>query len=129
MQAKSSFTVDRFDQESPYFAEEGRAYARAAVDKTFTGPLAATGVVQMLSVRADEGPAGYVALERISGTLDGREGSFALLHIGTMDRDTKWAKWPIVPGSGTGELATIRGEGRIEIDGDGQHHLILDYEL
>jgi hypothetical protein len=54
---------------------------------------------------------------------------FSLLHIGTMAGEEHWARWPVVPGSGTGDLRTIRGEGRIDIDAEGHHSLTLDYEL
>ena len=83
----------------------------------------------MLSVRGEGDGAGYVALETVRGTLDGRTGTFAILHAGTMTEDGMWAKWPISPGSGTGELEGIRGEVRIEIAPDGAHTLYLDYEL
>ena len=63
------------------------------------------------------------------GTLHGRTGTFAILHAGTMTEDSIWARWPISPGSGTGELEGIRGEARIEIAPDGAHTLHLDYEL
>lgn len=129
MQAKSTFTLDAFQQADPYSQEEGVNFARAQISKTFVGDFEGTGAVEMLSARGTEGGAGYVALERIEGTLKGKRGSFALLHIGTMSTDSRWAKWPIVPGSGTGELAGISGEGEIDIDAEGRHHFTLSYEL
>ena len=80
-------------------------------------------------MRAENGGAGYVAVERISGSVHGRSGSFAVLHMGTMAGESQWARWPVVPGSGTGDLARIAGEGRIEIAPDGTHQLHLDYQL
>jgi Protein of unknown function (DUF3224) len=77
----------------------------------------------------DGAPARLVALEHITGTVNGRSGGFSLLHIGTAAGSEQWAKWPVVPGSGTGDLRTIRGEGRIDIDAEGNHTLTLDYEL
>lgn len=129
MQAKSTFNLDKFESSDPYLQDEGVNYARAAIEKTFSGELEGTSFVQMLSARTPSGGAGYVALERIEGTLGGKRGSFALLHVGTMSAEDKWAKWPIVPGSGTGELAGISGEGHIDIDADGRHHFTLDYDL
>ena len=61
--------------------------------------------------------------------VGGRSGAFSLLHIGTMEGTETWAKWLVVPGSGTGELRTIRGEGKIDIDAEGHHTFTLDYEL
>ncbi len=83
----------------------------------------------MLTARNDPLGAGYVALERIDGTLKGRRGTFALLHLGTMIGDTSSGSWPVSPGSGTGELEGISGVARIEIDEAGGHTLFLDYEL
>jgi hypothetical protein len=80
-------------------------------------------------VRAENGSAGYVAIERISGSVHGRSGSFAVLHAGTMAGETQWVRWPVVPGSGTGDLARITGEARIEIAPDGTHQIHLDYEI
>lgn len=91
--------------------------------------MVGTGSVEMLAAGGPSGGAGYVALERITVTIGGRAGSFALLHVGTKDAAGSWAKWPIVPGSGTGELAGIRGQGRIDIAEDGGHTFVLDYEL
>jgi uncharacterized protein DUF3224 len=127
--AVAPFTLDTFDQEEPYHEDAGVAFARARIAKTFTGDIEATSAVEMLSVRGADGGAGYVALERVSGSVQGRSGSFALLHIGTMTGEGHWAKWPVVPGSGSGALAGITGEGRIEIAPDGAHTFFLDYEL
>ncbi|HUO48649.1 MAG TPA: DUF3224 domain-containing protein [Acidimicrobiales bacterium] len=128
-QAVAPFTLDAFEQDPPYCEDGPAAYARARIAKTFTGDIEGASTVEMLSVRVDGQGAGYVALERVVGSVEGRQGSFALLHVGTMEGDAVWARWPVVPGSGTGELAGISGEGRIEIGPDGAHAFHLDYEL
>jgi len=127
--AVSAFTLDVFDNDEPYAVADDVAYARARIEKTFHGDLEATSTVEMLSVRGDAGGAGYVALETVHGTLEDKTGTFAILHAGTMTADGHWARWPISPGSGTGELVGISGEARIEIAPDGAHTLFLDYEL
>jgi len=126
MPLTSTFTLDSFDQEQPHSDEDGVAFSRARIEKTFSGDIVGTSNVEMLASRAPSGGAGYVALERIRATFDGKTGTFALLHIGTMTSDTQWAKWPIVPGSGTGELAGINGEATIERDEDGTHRFTLE---
>ena len=74
--------------------------------------------------------AGYVALERISGIVDGHDGSFVLLHISTVvGNEPPLSRYLISPGSGTGGLAGMSGVGLITIDDDGSHTLHLDYEL
>ena len=98
-------------------------------DKTFEGPLVATSVVHMLAVgTAVEGSAGYVALERLEATLDGRAGRFSMMHFGVMDRGTPSLKLEVVPDSADGGLAGLRGSMRIDIT-DGAHFYRFDYEL
>src|SRR6476659_7820213 len=84
---------------------EGSLLGRRSIDKTFRGELAATSVGEMLSAgTAVKGSAGYVAIERVTGTLDGREGTFVLQHSGTMTRGEPQLSVTVVPDSGTGEL-------------------------
>jgi uncharacterized protein DUF3224 len=128
MLAVAHFTVDVFQPEPPFVQDGGLSHARIHVEKTFTGDLEGQGRVEMLAGQADQA-AGYVALERITGRLGGREGGFSLLHMGLREGDQTSGQWPVVPGSGTGELTGIRGQGRIEIDAQGQHTFTLDYEL
>ena len=118
--ATSPFTLDVFETDEPYTSVDGIAYARTRIEKTFRGDLEATSHVEMLSVRGEGDGAGYVALETVRGTLHGRTGTFAVLHAGTMTADGIWARWPISPGSGTGELEGISGEATIEIAPDGR---------
>ena len=128
MRAVASFDLDKFEPAPPYREDDGVKHNRVQILKTFRGDIEGHGSVEMLAAQADGG-AGYVALEHIGGTVNGRSGGFSLLHIGTMAGAEQWARWPVVPGSGTGDLRTIRGEGRIDIDPEGHHTLTLDYEL
>ena len=98
-------------------------------DKTFEGPLTATSVVHMMAVGTGvEGSAGYVAVERIDGRLDGREGAFAVMHFGVMDRGTPSLRIEVVPDSGEGELTGLTGTIHIDI-ADGAHFYTFDYAL
>jgi len=121
----SSFVFDSFDEEPPFVEDPGVQYARIRIAKTFRGDIEAQSTVEMLSVRAENGGAGYVAVERIAGSVHGRSGSFAVLHVGTMAGESQW---PDGRSSRirTGDLARISGEGRIEIAHDGAHQLHLD---
>lgn len=97
--------------------------------KTFRGPLSATGKGRMLAVRTEtEGSAGYVAMEVVSGSLDGRTGTFALQHSGTMARGAQSLLVTVVPDSATGELAGLSGSMAIRIEGD-RHFYDLRYNL
>lgn len=126
--AESVFVVDEITDGEP-IASRGRTdVARARVHKTFSGDLEAKGVVELSTAVAPDGR-GYVGIEWVEGTLQGRSGGFALLHAGTMDSSGQWATWPIVPGSGSGELEGIMGDGVIEIDDQGEHRFSLTYEL
>jgi hypothetical protein len=128
MIAKGPFEV-KMQAEPPYDAVEGVTLGRASFDKRFSGPLEGTGTVQMLAARTPvEGSAGYVAIERIQGSLDGRRGTFVVLHKGLMTRGTPSLAITIVPDSGTGELAGIAGRMSIEITA-GKHFYELDYTL
>lgn len=127
--AVAAFTLDAFDVEDAYDVEGDVETGRAHIEKTFTGDLEATSTVEMLSVRVGGAGAGYVGVEKVRGTLEGRSGTFGILHAGTMAGEEVWGRWPLIPGSGTGELAGITGEARIEIAPDGAHTLYLDYEL
>lgn len=105
------------------------ALGRMALDKRYHGELEATSVGQMLALHGDEqGSAGYVAIERVSGTLHGRSGSFALQHFGLMDRGEKFLRIDIIPDSGRDALTGIRGTMDIQIEA-GKHFYTLAYTL
>ena len=115
--------------EPPYDEVDGVTLARASFDKRFHGALDATSRVQMISARTPvEGSAGYVAIERVTGTLDGRRGTFVLQHQGTMARGARSLSVTVVPDSGTGELEGLSGSMDIQIL-DGKHHYVFDFEI
>ena len=123
----------RFEVQLTAAAADERAPAaflgRLAIDKQFHGALEAVSVGQMLSVRTEvEGSAAYVALEQVSGTLEGSSGSFVLQHVATMERGAPELTIAVVPDSGTGELTGLRGSMRIERP-DGNHAYVFDFEL
>ncbi len=126
--AKGLFEVNllplKFEQQP-----EGSKLARMSIDKNFSGDLAATSKGQMLSALGEvKGSAGYVALERVEGSLHGRQGSFILQHSGTMDRGEPSLRVTVVPDSATGDLAGLAGELKIII-ADGQHSYEFNYTL
>ncbi len=102
---------------------------RMLLDKQYFGDLAATGEGEMLSAVTDsKGSAAYVAIERVSGTLGGKAGSFVIQHAGSMSAGAQQLSISIVPDSGTGELAGISGTMAIRMDGR-KHFYDLDYRL
>jgi len=126
-QARGTFEVKVTPQApSP---DDDSAIGRLVLDKQFHGDLEGTSRGEMLAVGTEvEGSAGYVAIERVRGTLHGRGGSFALQHIGTMTRGAPSLSVRVVPDSGTGELTGLAGAMNILIDG-GAHSYELEYTL
>jgi hypothetical protein len=102
---------------------------RLSIDKQFHGDLEATSRGEMLSAGTSvKGSAGYVAIERVTGALRGRSGTFALQHNGTMTRGTPQLVITVVPDSGTADLTGIAGTMTIDI-ANGKHSYRLDYTL
>jgi hypothetical protein len=109
--------------------DESLGFGRFSIDKQYQGDLVATAKGEMLSAMGNQqGSAAYVAIERVTGTLHGRSGSFVIHHRGIMTRGAPELVITIVPDSGTGELAGISGAMAIEIRGR-DHFYTLDYEL
>jgi hypothetical protein len=103
--------------------------SRMSMDKQFSGDLEGTSKGQMLAAMTDtSGSAGYVAIERVKGTLHGRSGTFALQHSGTMTRGAPQLIITVVPDSGTDQLAGLGGRMTINIV-DGKHSYEFDYTL
>jgi len=102
---------------------------RRALDKQFHGALEASSQGEMLSVGTARDNGGYVAIERVTGTLDGRSGSFALQHNATMTAGVPAMNIVVVPGSGTGALSGISGRMTIDIAAGGAHSYTFEYEL
>jgi hypothetical protein len=102
---------------------------RFTIDKQLEGDFVGTSKGQMLTaMTAVDGSAGYVAIERLTGTLKGRKGSFVLQHSGTMNRSAQQLIITAVPDSGTEELTGLAGVMKIKIEG-GKHFYEFDYTL
>ncbi len=126
--AQGSFDVKL----TPQPATEGVGDAgigRMAIDKRFHGDLEAASKGEMLAYRTStEGSAGYVAMERVTGTLEGRRGSFTLQHFGIMTRGTPDLAITVVPDSGTEELEGLSGKMTIKIE-EKKHFYDFEYAL
>src|SRR6266545_4016262 len=90
---------------------EGPALMRIHVEESFSGDIQGDGVVEFLQVVRADGSASFVGLERVTGKLQGREGTFVLQDAGTVEGNVVSGEWFVVPGSGTGQLAGLRGTG------------------
>ena len=127
--ANARFTIKSWD-EKPY--SEGHdlpKLTRAAVTKTFTGDIAGEGHVEYLMMYRSDGSATFVGLERVVGQLAGKAGSFVLERTGVFENGMAKESYAVVPGSGTGELRGLRGEGTSAIGHGTEYPLTLNYEL
>ena len=123
------FEVTGWEPEELELGEAGPvAFGRVTLRKSFTGALEGTSVVAMTSAAVAGAPAGYVAVELVTGSLGGRTGSFVLQHSGIVDDAAPSPSGVVVPGTGTAELAGLRGTMTIEHEESGPV-LHLDYEL
>ncbi len=129
MQVEGSFEVNLKPVDAYASGLDGNNLARMTLDKTFHGPLAGTSKGEMLSVMTGvEGSAGYVAIEQVQGSLEGKRGGFVLQHFGIMCNGNDRLILEVVPGSATGALAGLTGSMNIIVS-DGQHHYEFDYEF
>ena len=124
--ANGTFEIDM----TPTDSGLGERVGHFTFTKTFLGDLAATGAGIMLSAGDPaNGSAGYVALETVSGSLNGVDGSFALQQFGTMHGGEQALQIAVVPGSGHGALDGITGVFNLPVDDDGTHRYELVYEI
>lgn len=126
--AKGSFTVEMKPQ-GEALDVEGVKLGRLALDKRFEGDLVAVGKGEMLTALTPvKGSAGYVALERVTGSLHGRSGSFVFQHAGSMNRGAQQLSISVVPDSGSDALIGLTGVFTLDLV-DGQHRYEFAYSL
>jgi hypothetical protein len=127
--ANASFEVKSWD-EKPYSEVEGELkLTRAGVTKQFHGDIEGESTLEYLMVYRADGSAAFVGMERVIGRVGGRSGSFVLQHSGTDDGKTTTDNWFVVPGSGTGELSGLRGEGSFISDHSEPFRVTFDYDF
>jgi hypothetical protein len=127
-QANGTFDV-KLEPQHPSDQAQAARLGRMTIDKQFSGDLEAGSTGEMLAAMTGvEGSAGYVALERVTGTLHGRRGSFFLQHNGIMARGVQQLEIAVVPDSGTEELTGLAGKMMILVE-DGEHRYEFTYTL
>ena len=127
--AHARFTIASWD-EKPY--SEGPdlpKMTRASVVKTFAGDIEGEGHVEYLMMYRSDGSASFVGLERITGRIAGRAGSFVLQRTGIFEGGQAKESYSVVSGSGTGELRGLRGEGTSSLAHGTDYAFALNYEL
>lgn len=127
--ANARFAIKAWD-EKPYGEGLGLPkLTRATVTKTFTGDLEGEGQVEYLMVYRGDGSATFVGLERVVGRLAGRTGSFVLQRTGVFEGGQAKEAYTVVPGSATGDLPGLRGDGSSAVGHGAEHPFTLNYEL
>ena len=127
--ANARFTITNLD-EKPYSEGQGLPkLTRAAVTKTFSGDIEGEGQVEYLMMYGSDGSATFVGLERVVGRIDGKAGSFVLQRTGVFEGGQAKESYSVIPGSGTGELLGLRGDGTSAVGHGTEHPITLNYEL
>lgn len=127
--ANARFAITNWD-EKPY--SEGPdlpKLTRATVTKTFTGDIEGEGHVEYVMMYRADGSATFVGLERITGRIGGRNGSFVLQRIGVFEGGQAKETYSVISGSATGDLRGLAGTGTSAVGHGMEHPFALDYEL
>jgi len=127
--ANARFAIKTWDEKPYGEGPDLPKLTRASVAKSFTGDLEGEGHVEYLMTYRADGSATFVGLERVVGRLGGKTGSFVLQRTGVFEDGTAKETYSVVPGSATGELQGLRGEGRSAVGHGLEHPFTLSYEL
>jgi len=125
--ASAVITVQKYEPSVYDEPAEGPRLTRIHVEETFGGDIEGAGVVEFLQAAAPDGSASFVGIEKVTGRIGGRAGSFLLQDAGAVEDNIVSGDWFVVPGSGTGQLSGLRGAGgfRANLGESAQVH--LDY--
>ena len=127
--ANAQFAINSWE-EKPYSEGENQPrLTRASVRKTYTGDIVGEGHVEYLMMYRSDGSASFVGLERVVGKLAGRKGSFVLQRVGQFESGQANETYVVIPGSGSGELAGLIGDGTTSLGHGTEYPFTLTYEL
>jgi len=127
--ANARFTIKSWDEKPYSEGEDLPKMTRASVTKTFTGDIEAEGRVEYLMMYRADGSATFVGLERVVGRVGDKSGSFVLQRAGVFEAGQAKESYSVIPGSATGELRGLRGEGSTALGHATEYSFTLDYEL
>jgi hypothetical protein len=125
--ASAVITVRKYEPSAYDEPAEGPVLTRIHVQESFSGDIEGEGVVEFLQAARADGSASFAGIERVTGRLAGREGTFLLQDAGTVQGSTVRGDWFVIPGSGTSQLAGLRGEGGFRADLGERAQVHLDY--
>ena len=125
--ASAQISVQKYEP-SPYEEPaKGPVLTRIHVEETFSGAIQGAGIVEFLQAAQPDGTASFVGIERVTGSVAGHTGTFLLQDAGTVADSIVSGQWFVIPGSGTGDLTGLRGEGGFRANlGEGAQ-VWLDY--
>lgn len=127
--ANARFAIKSWDEKAYSEGQDQPRLTRASVIKTFTGDIEGEGQVEYLMMYRGDGSATFVGLERVSGRIGDRTGTFVLQRTGVFEGGQAKESYSVVPGSGTDELRGLRGGGASSVGHGTEHPFTLDYEL
>ena len=127
--ANARFAIKSWEEKPYSEGEDLPRLTRATVIKTFTGDVEGEGHVEYLMMYRSDGSATFVGHERVTGRVGGKSGSFVLERTGVFESGQAKESYSVIPGSGTGELRTLRGEGTSSVGHGTEHPFALNYEL
>jgi hypothetical protein len=127
--ASGRFAIKSWDEKPYSEAPNQPKLTRASVVKTLTGDVEGEGHVEYLMMYRNDGTAAFVGLEQVTARIDGRSGSFVLQREGVFEDGLAKESYSVIPGSATGELRGLRGDGATSVGHGMEHPFELSYEL
>ncbi|MFI9510751.1 DUF3224 domain-containing protein [Nocardia sp. NPDC052566] len=124
---EAAITVHKYEPAVYEEPAEGPVLSRIHLEESFSGGIEGDGIVEFLQAADADGSASFVGIERVTGAVDGKSGSFLLQDNGTVADNIVSGEWFVVPGSGTGELTGLRGSGGFRADLGAGAQVWLDY--
>jgi hypothetical protein len=125
--ARGKIQVKTYEPAADGESSVGPALSRIHVEEEFSGDIAGQGVVDFLQAKMSEDAASFVGIERVNGKIHGKAGTFLLQDNGTVDGSRVSGEWFVIPGSGTGDLSGLRGEGGFAAELGQGADVLLDY--
>ena len=127
--ANARFAITKWDEKPYSEGPDQPKLTRASVTKTYTGDIEGEGQVEYLMMYRSDGSATFVGLEQVVGRIGGKSGSFVLQRTGQFEGGQAKESYSVIPGSATGDLQGLQGDGRTAVGHGMEHPFVLSYEL
>src|SRR5262249_34206483 len=127
--ANARFAIKSWDEKPYSEGPDMPKLTQASVTKTYRGDIEAEGQVEYLMMYGSDGSATFVGLERVVGRMAGKSGALVLQRTGVFEGGQAKESYSVIPGSATGELRGLQGDGRTAVGHGTEHPFTLNYEL